>query len=376
MQFNDIRPYYDQEYQSVVKRLLTKDPFLKALKNYFPEYPEKKIRQLLLSCKSIKEFQQVIISSVVEKIAARSLTELTFSGLDQLDQQQSYLFLSNHRDIVLDSAFLNYGLNQAGLETSEIAIGSNLLKIDWVRDLVRINKSFIVKRNLPNQEMLEASKTLSAYIVHTLHEKKESIWIAQREGRAKDGNDQTNPGLLKMLGMAKEKDLLQHLIDLNIIPVSISYEYDPCDYLKIPELTATFHDEPYTKQADEDIQHIICGIQGFKGRTHITFGTSIEQHLNQLAGIKNRNDLLRAAALIIDRQIYQNYHLWPTNYMAADLRHQVSRFSEHYSEEALTAFSRYITERAGSFEDSSLAMDLLLEMYANPVFNKCELPIS
>lgn len=369
MQFEDIRPYYDSEYQSVVSRLLRQEAFLEAIRTYFPEYTEDQIKGLFLSCHSIREFQQKIVSGVVDKIVRQSATSLDFEGLDALDSDQTYLFMSNHRDIVLDSAFLNYGLNQAGYKTSEIAIGSNLLGIDWVRDLVRINKSFIVKRGLSNQEMLVASKALSAYIEYTIREKGESIWIAQREGRAKDGNDQTNPGLLKMLGLGTDRPLFDYLRDLNILPVSISYEYDPCDKLKIPELLAKSKGETYTKQPGEDVYHMLCGIRGFKGRVMLNFGYPIRKDMEQLEEIKNRNLQLRGIAHLIDQQIYEHYHLWPTNYIAADLLKETNQWEAHYDPETREHFLAYIAERLGDLEKDPLARRLFLEMYANPVFN-------
>lgn len=369
MQFDDIRPYYDNEYQSVIKNLLQQEAFVGAINTYFPEYSEEEIKSVFLSCHSIREFQQRIVSAVVEKIIKQSLTSLDFIGLDDLDPDQPYLLMSNHRDIVLDSAFLNYGLNKAGFKTSEIAIGSNLVTIDWVRDLVRINKSFIVKRNLSNQEMLEASKTLSAYIDYTIHHKKESIWIAQREGRAKDGNDQTNPGLLKMLGFGVDKPLFEHIMDLNILPVSISYEYDPCDMLKIPELIAKSRGETYTKEKGEDVFHMLCGIQGFKGRVQLNFGHPIRRDMGKLAEIKNRNLQLRGISHLIDQQIYQNYRLWPSNYIAADLLKETNKWEDHYDPEVKENFLNYIEERLSKFTGDALARRLFLEMYANPVFN-------
>lgn len=370
MHFEDIRPYHDDEYQSVINKLLTKDEFFRAIKSYFPEYTDEQISTLFHTCSGIRDFQQKVVSAIVDKIISQSVTSLNYSGLEALDRDRTYLFMSNHRDIVLDSALLNYGLNKAGFNTSEIAIGSNLLSIDWVRDLARINKSFIVKRNLSNQDMLEASKTLSAYIDHALHIKKESVWIAQREGRAKDGNDKTNPGLLKMLGLGVDKPLLQHLINLHIIPVSISYEYDPCDYLKIPELTAREKGEAYLKQAGEDVKHMICGIQGKKGQVQLTFGSPIQEALKELESIRNRNEQLRQVSHIIDQQIYRNYRLWPTNYIAADLLKGKRDFEQFYTASEREEFLKYVTDRLTSFSDSHLSKKLFLEMYANPVFNQ------
>jgi hypothetical protein len=370
LQFEDIRPYNDSEYQSVIQKLLQQPAFIGALDHYFPDLDQETLKQILLSCRGIRDFQQKIISSVVESIVAQSMTDLSFAGIENLPAGQAHLFMSNHRDIVLDSAFLNYGLNKAGLDTSQIAIGSNLLGIDWVKDLVRINKSFIVKRSLSKLEMLEASRKLSAYIDHVITEKKESVWIAQREGRSKDGDDRTNPGLLKMFGLGTDKDLLQHLIDLHIIPVSISYEYDPCDFLKIPELLAKSKGEAYTKASNEDVKHMLGGIQGFKGRAQLTFGSGINEQLSALFEIKNRNEQLRAVAKVIDREIFKNYRLWPSNYIAADLLSASHKFSRFYSQEDKAAFIAYMEPRLSGFADHfDAAREIFLRMYANPLFN-------
>lgn len=374
MQFEDIRPYYDSEYQSVIQRLLLQPEFLGALHQYFPERDTTTLKQLLLSCQGIRDFQQKIVSPFIDRIVAQSMTGLFFEGIEALPTPQPHLFMSNHRDIVLDSAFLNYGLNKAGLETSQIAIGSNLLGIAWVKDLVRINKSFVVQRSLSRLEMLQASRQLSAYIDYVVSEQGESIWIAQREGRSKDGDDRTNPGLLKMFGLGIDKDLLTHLISLRIVPVSISYEFDPCDYLKIPELLARRTGANYTKAPDEDIKHMLCGIRGFKGRTQLNFGLPINEQLSELQDIRNRNEQLRAVACIIDREIHKNYRLWPNNYIAADLLGGTSKFADHYSETEKAAFISYMEPRLSGFsEDAEAAREIFLNMYANPLFNQLAL---
>lgn len=371
MQFEDIRPYNDSEYQSIIQKLLEQPAFLGALHHYFPDLAPEVLKQKLLECQGIRDFQQKIISPVIDRIVEQSMTGLFFSGIEDLPADQPHLFMSNHRDIVLDSAFLNYGLNKAGLNTSQIAIGSNLLGIDWVKDLVRINKSFIVKRSLSKLEMLEASRQLSAYIDHVITQKNESVWIAQREGRAKDGDDRTNPGLLKMFGLGTDKDMLQHLIDLRIVPVSISYEYDPCDFLKIAELIARADGTLYTKAPNEDVQHMLCGIQNFKGRAQLTFGQNISPQLAALEEIRNRNERLRAVARIIDQEIHKNYRLWPNNYVAADLLQDSTRFSSFYTQEEKAAFIEYMDPRLQGFSKrAETARNLFLRMYANPLLNQ------
>lgn len=372
MEFDDIRPYNDHEYHDIVKKLLKQPVFLKVVNMFFPEMKEEQLTQMLLSYNSINEFQSKFICETVTVIKNRSMKELIYEGLSEIQNQPSRIFMSNHRDIVLDSALINYGLNLHGLITGEIAIGSNLLGVEWVRDLVKLNKSFIVKRNLPIQEMLAASQELSAYIGHTILEKKQSLWIAQREGRAKDGNDETNPGLLKMISMAADNDLLSYFSSLNITPVSISYEYDPCDAYKVKELMAKSIGEKYEKQLGEDEFHMATGINGDKGRVKVCFGEIISEKIKTLSELKNKNQFLKKLALIMDESIQENYFLWPNNYIAADLLDHSAQYTEMYSSQEKSTFTEYIEQRLDlvQLSGNELAREVLLKMYAAPLFNR------
>ena len=368
--FEDIRPYNDDEYHQVVNELLEVEPLQRAIQYYLPTLSLDEVKQLLNSFNSIQEFQSDMACRLVQAIIDDSIKEFSFDGVLALDIDKTYLLMSNHRDIVLDSALINYCLNVRQRNTCEIAIGSNLLRESWVKKLVRLNKSFIVKRNVPKADMLVVSKMLSAYIKHALHDKKQSIWIAQREGRAKDGNDKTNPGLLKMFGLTNEGDLLDYLISLNITPVSISYEKDPCDYLKIPELLAKDKGEKYEKIEGEDDLHMALGIKGDKGRVHIQFTKPINSEIEKLRNIKNRNELLKLVAETIDNTIYRHYKLWDTNYISYDLLKESTHFSDKYSQESKKRFVAYMDER---LKDNPINNDdarrLFLTMYANPVIN-------
>lgn len=342
-----------------------------AVASYFPSHSVQDIKSKLLSFTSIAAFQSDLVCEVVDRIIGASVDQFFFEGLEHVDQHSSHLFMSNHRDIVLDSAFLNYVLNKSGYNTSEIAIGSNLLHVPWVKDLVRLNKTFIVKRGVPKDQFLATSKNLSAYIAHTLTERKESIWIAQREGRAKDGFDKTNPGLLKMLTMGVEtNDLLDYLIAMNILPVALSYEYDPCDAMKLPELIAKAKGAAYVKTSDEDLKHMATGIKEYKGNVKVNFGAAISEELKQLSGIKKRNELLQSVAAIIDNSIYKNYHLWPTNYLAHDLLHDSDVFSNKYNDHQKEKFNSYMASKLSDFSRDIMAKELWLTMYANPVVNQ------
>lgn len=370
MNFENIRAYRDDEYQSIIKKLLEVEVLMETIHSYLPELTMDEIKEKLLSFSTIQQFQSEMVCWVIDRILTASSDGITFKGITELNPNISNLFISNHRDIVLDSALINYALNERKKNTSEIAIGSNLLSLPWVKDLVRLNKSFIVRRNVPKQEVIEASKNLSAYINYTLKEKKQDIWIAQREGRAKDGFDKTTPGLLKMFGMCSNGNLLEHLLSLYITPVAISYEYDPCDYLKIPELLKKHQGEEYIKAPNEDNQHMVLGMKGYKGNIHIHFGRPINNEIEHLAHITNKNELLKQIAEIIDKRIYTNYHLFPTNYIAYDWLNESNTFENQYTKEEKTKFESYTVKRLENFKGNDLAKEIFLKMYANPVMNK------
>ncbi|MBL4670405.1 MAG: 1-acyl-sn-glycerol-3-phosphate acyltransferase [Flavobacteriales bacterium] len=369
MNFEDIRPYNDDEYQKIVKELFEVQPLMATIQRYLPELSFTEIKELLLSYNKIQDFQSKVVCRIITRILEHSANNFTYDGILKLDKKESYLLLSNHRDIVLDSALINYCLNDREYNTSEIAIGSNLLSEPWIKKLVRINKSFIVKRDIPKQEMLSSSQNLSAYIDYTLKEKRQSIWIAQREGRAKDGFDKTNPGLLKMFGMAAEGNLLDHLISLNITPVSLAYELNPCDKLQLPELLKKAAGDEYVKYKGEDEKSMLYGIQGNKGNVHIQFGSPINEEIKQFKDIKNRNELLKNIAGIIDQKIYKNYHLWNSNYVAYDMLHDTVKYEEKYDENGKEKFLDYMNERLSDFADNKEARNIFLLMYANPTIN-------
>jgi len=369
LNFEDIRPYNDDEYHRVVETLFKVTPLMDVVNAYLPELVTGELEEILLSFKSINEFQSKMVCRVIDSVLASSVKNFSYDGLDKIAKDSAPLFITNHRDIVLDSALINYCLNDSGHNTSEIAIGSNLLSEPWIKELVRINKSFIVKRNIPKQEMLASSQNLSAYINHTLKDKKQSIWIAQREGRAKDGFDKTAPGLLKMFGMAADGNLLDHLISLNITPVTLAYELDPCAGLKVPELLKKEMGEEYVKAKGEDERSMGLGIRGNKGNVHIQFGTPINERIKALSHIKNRNELLKNIAAIIDKEIYQNYHLWNSNYVAYDMLHSSKKYVDKYDEGGKEKFEDYMNEKLGELKGNPAAEKIFLLMYANPVLN-------
>jgi hypothetical protein len=370
--FENIRSYNNNEYLPVMNRLLQEPVFLQAINSYFTEYTLDELKEQLLSYKTINEFQSNFVCRFIYKIEKQSISQIAFKGLENINEAKgARLFISNHRDIVLDSALINFGLDKYKMKTCEIAIGSNLLAIPWVKDLVRLNKSFIVQRNVPKQEMLSSSIELSSYIQYTLNDKKQSIWIAQREGRAKDGNDKTNPGVLKMFALSSDTNLIDFYKNMNITPVSISYEYDPCDELKIAELLAKEKGETYVKAPKEDVQHMVRGIQGQKGNIKITFANLINDRIEEFREITNRNEIIKRIAAIIDKEIHLNYHLWPTNYIAYDLLNHLSQHQNQYTEKQKEAFIGYMNKKLATVNQNNPdAERLFLSMYANPVKNK------
>jgi hypothetical protein len=294
---------------------------------------------------------------------------LTTSGFDDLDKNQSYLFISNHRDIVLDTSLLNLVLLKGGYVMTSSAIGDNLVQKPFLKVLAKLNRNFLVQRNLSIREQLNSSKTLSQYINSLLTVEKRSVWLAQREGRAKDGNDFTQQGVLKMLAMASENQSLADFFrNLRIVPLSISYEYDPTDSLKMPQLMAKSRNEIYVKDDNEDFTTMLSGVLGQKKRIHLHAGKVLNTELDSIAGLENKNRQLQTIAQMIDESIIKNYKLWPTKFIAYDLLYKTDRFSEQYSEEEKQLFLRRLEMRIDS-SDTALKQNFLA-MYANPVVNK------
>lgn len=357
--YKEIRPYHDDEVADTLNNILQNDEFISAVTRYqFPKMADnfswclKPFVRIAMAAKvgdvdSIYDFQ-MLVANYMKKMIARTTTELTCSGIDQLDPEESYLFISNHRDIAMDPAFMNWVRYQYGMDTVRIAIGDNLLSKPYVSDIMRLNKSFIVNRSASGREMMKALTQLSSYIDHSI-QSGNSIWLAQREGRAKDGNDATDPAILKMLYMAhrKSRSFADQAKRLNIVPVSISYEYDPCDYLKANELFAKETEGGYEKSQYEDIASIVKGITGNKGHVHIAFGDPIEADF----------ETPEALAEEIDRQIISNYYLHPSNLLAAG-----------QTDDATAEQTQGLEQRIAQVANG--AQDILRQMYANPVLNQ------
>jgi len=382
-EFEDIRPYRDDEVRPVVERLMVDDALAQAMAKFehpilfrlLPGWVTGKVKSLL--GKELAPVQnihdvQLIIEKYLDRLIESTTTGLTQTGLDQLDDSQPYLFVSNHRDITMDPALVNYMIYHHGLDTLQIAIGDNLLKRPFLSDLMRLNKSFIVKRSMHGRDLLKASKQLSAYIHHCIKEG-ENVWIAQREGRAKDGIDKTETAIIKMLHMADRESTLrltlqESINSLNIVPVSISYEFDPCDCLKAEELYTIDTAGKYEKDENADVRSILNGMVGHKGDVHVTFGTRI---------ILDDAVTAEGVARLIDEQVICNYKLHAVNFAAMEIvKKDFMDFTKAPEKLGISA-SEY-KRRSKVFNKRLSAMPkhlqpYVLNMYANPVIRKAEL---
>ncbi len=363
--FDDIRPYRDHEVSGIMKRLAESPDFYQGIKFFMGQGTSQgnrednilnSLKKQLLEIRTVKEFQEkIVIRLMLQPVIDNTIDELTCSGLENLSADENYLFISNHRDITLDPALANYHLHKNGFDTLEIAFGDNLLINNFISDLIRVNRSFIVKRDLPIVEQLKESIKLSKYIEYTLSEGN-SVWIAQREGRAKDGNDFTNPAIIKMLHLSQRErgmELADYIKKLNIVPISISYEYDPCDRLKGLELFKKKKEELPGKSKRDDLVSMNLGIKGYKGRVHLSFGKPLKKELTSE----------KETALYLDREIQLNYRLWPSNYIAFDVLNRSGKYSGKYDQEEKNRF----LERYKRLQPELQL--IILEGYANPVKN-------
>ncbi|RXM39493.1 glycerol acyltransferase [Chryseobacterium sp. CH21] len=371
--FDEIRYFYDHE---VNERLadVARDPMMKAFMSFtFPDTDEQVWLEQFKNVHSISDFQHQFVAYAVRQILAKSSEGLTTSGFDKLDKKTSYLFISNHRDIVLDTSLLNLVLLESGLIMTASAIGDNLVRKKFLNVLAKLNRNFLVQRGLSLRDQLTSSQNMSEYIKMQILEENRSVWIAQREGRTKNGNDATQQGVLKMLAMAAgDQSLTGYFKTLKIVPISISYEYDPTDSLKMPQLLAQHRDEEYVKGKNEDFTTMLSGILGQKKRIHLHAGDVINTELEEIAAsIDNKNKQLQAIAQVIDRSIISNYKLWPTKYIAYDLLHNTDTYAAEYTEQEKQLFIRRLEMRIDPSDPVS--KEYFLAMYANPLVNKLKL---
>jgi 1-acyl-sn-glycerol-3-phosphate acyltransferase len=368
--FDAIRSFYDSEINEGIIKVID-HPMMKALMNFcFPGVEDEIWKEQLRKTHSIRDFQCNFIYYGVQQVLEKSSEGLTTSGFEKLDKNTSYLFISNHRDIVLDTTLLNSCLFEHGLDMTSSAIGDNLVKKSFLKILAKLNRNFLVQRGLTPRELLGSSKLLSEYMAQLLLHENRSVWIAQREGRTKDGNDATNPGVLKMIAMGSdEPNVMDYFKKIKIVPVSISYEYDPTDALKMPQLLAEANNEIYIKEKNEDFKTLLSGIIGQKKRIHIHIGDVLDTEIDEIKkNVDTTNKQVQALAQVIDDSILSNYKLWTTNFIAYDILNNSTRFSHLYTENEKLLFERRLELRID--HEHPVAKQGFLDMYANPVVNK------
>ena len=377
-EYDAIRPYAEGEMKQALDSLLGDRHFQAVLNGFVPWLPKTirngVFRLAFIGVDTPLKFQTRFMKPVVKRLIRKATDGITFAH-DKIEKGSArYTYLSNHRDIVLDSAFLDLLLFEEGFEnTVEIGIGDNLLIYPWIKTLVRMNKAFTVRRGLSARELLESSKLMSNYIHHAVNAKKENIWIAQREGRAKDSNDLTQESVLKMLALGGEGSVIDRLKDLHIVPLTISYEYDPCDYLKAKEFQQKRDDAKFRKSKQDDLDNMKIGIFGKKGRVHYEASPCINEWLDQLAELP-KTEVFGEVARRIDKAIHANYTLYPGNYVACDMLSGTDEFADKYSAQEKSTFLQYLQSRLDLVDlpnkDIPFLTERILTMYANPVRNK------
>lgn len=376
--FDDIAPYSDAEFNSKLAGLVEEPGFEHAVKYAMPGVDYPAFVQQLLTVHSQNDFQTKIMWPFLEMLATKTTKGVSIGGLDNLPVDEVFTFITNHRDIVLDASFLNLGMMRNHRPTTEIAIGNNLLIYDWISDLVKLNKSFIVKRDVRKIDALKAARQLSAYIHYAITNKHRSVWIAQREGRAKDSNDVTQESLLKMLALAGGGDLRQNIMQINLRPTAISYEYDPNDYLKAREFLLRRRDPAFHKSQHDDLFAMETGLMQNKGRVHVEIGRSVNQYIAELPEL-DKADFVKAVCHIIDNEIHRGYRIYPINYIAFDMLCSEPRYADMYTADDVSHTEAYINAQLDKAYDTidditdderAFMRETVLSMYAYPLKNK------
>ena len=374
--FDDIRPYNPDEVPAAMQRIAESEGFPIVASFVFPDQDIKKLRTMVANLKTTEEFQSKVMAQFNEQVIKRSTTEFNVEGIDTLQKDVPYLYVSNHRDIVLDSSLLQYKLHSLGFQTTEITFGANLMCMPLIIDIGKSNKMFRVERGGTPKEFYRCSLHLSEYIRHVITEKHSSVWIAQRNGRTKDGLDKTDQGIIKMFGMSRNDDKIKSLAELNIIPVSVSYEWESCDYLKAFELYIS-RNQKYIKRPGEDVTSILTGITQPKGRVHFEICPQIREEELSAFDCMTANEYHQQVARLIDQRIISHYRLWPNNYIAHDMLYGTNTYREHYTDEEKQLFVEHmaVLNQMAQLEqyevtDLDALYDIFLGIYANPVNQK------
>ena len=375
--FDAIRPFEPEELPEVFERLLGNAQFAQVVAYVFKDMPYDMLAQKMRACKTNLEFQVAFCYPFIKGLLQKASLGCDMN-VDAIDMEKRYTFVSNHRDIVLDSALLDMMLIEAGCKTTcEIAIGDNLLSLPWVKDLVRINKSFIVERSVSLRQMLLSSKRLSDYMHLVIAQKHDNVWIAQREGRAKDSNDRTQESIIKMMVMGGEGSLVERLKGLHIVPLAISYEYDPCDFLKAQEFQLKRDIADWKKGPMDDVVSMQTGIMGYKGHIHYEAAPCIDAWLDTLDPDMPKADFFKAVATHIDDEVFRRYRLYPSNYVALDELEGTTAHADRYTAEQKAQFDGYIAQQMAKIQlpnkDEAFLRERLLTMYANPARNQEQL---
>ena len=367
-QFDDIRPYNAEEFPKAMQRIANSSSFPILASFVYPGEPLEEVRQRIANYKNVYEFQSQTMFRVNERVIEESISEFTCSGIERLRPDKQYLYVSNHRDIMLDASLLQYFLLTQDFDTTEITFGANLMSSQLVIDIGKCNKMFKVERPGGSlKDFYRNSLHLSEYIRYAIQEKKQSVWIAQRNGRTKDGIDSTDQGIIKMFCMSRPDDKIQALSELNIVPVAVSYEWESCDILKAIELYQSQYTK-YIKKPGEDLNSILTGLLQRKGRVHFELCEPItDQELMQYDHLTN-NEYHKAVAQLIDSRIIPAYRLWPNNYIAHDIRYGSKAFQSFYTKEQREAFLRRLGHLDKYDEcDLDQLKDIFLSIYSNPV---------
>ena len=379
-EYDSIRPYLDEEVPTVVAQLANQPELRHVLSALLSEEETTALIQQLKGIHSVDDFKQRISYPLVVQLAKRTTFSVSLSGASRLGGDLPTTFITNHRDIILDSAFLNLVMRERNYLMPRIAIGDNLFGRPWIEAVVKLNDSFVVRRSLPIRQMLLAAQSLSAFIDQSIQQDHKSVWIAQREGRAKDNSDKTQPSVLKMIASSQSNDPLTQLMRVNIAPTTISYEYDPCDILKACELLWRKHhpEEQYVKDPEEDLINMKTGLLGYKGRVHFAIGKRLNELITpeleaELRALPKQQLYPRLAELI-DTELHSNYRFYPINYIAYDLLHpHKAHPKELYSETDKEKALRYIEEQIAKAPTDAYSADelrtQLLQMYAQPLCN-------
>jgi len=367
--FSKIRPYNDDELSAAINRMLTSTGFIGSLINFLPEIPLNVLIRKIRKTKTCFDFQKDVFSKIILTFQERSIDNFTVSGYDKLDKGKAYLFVANHRDIIMDSALLQIYLLSMGVKPCLSGIGDNLISTQIFTDVAKVCNMFTIIRSGTAREIVTNSELVSNYIRHNICNEKKNIWIAQRNGRTKDGMDKTQASVLKMLCMSNRKeDVFTSIKALNIVPLTISYEFEPCDQLKARELVLTEKNKKYTKTQGEDYRSMRDGIFAYKGRVHLAFGEPINNAIDESIAFQSDNEKYQYLCSLIDKQMYKNYRLWPNNHIAYDMLHNVEQFQNYYSEFSKRDFIKHLREQANVEDISYIKMrQYLLQIYANPV---------